>query len=275
MDENRTGRFIAELRREKKLTQKDLAAQLYITDKAVSKWERGLSYPDITLLTSIADILGVTTGEMLNGQRSEAGASEDMEKTIDNALAYAEESAERKIVSFQNVLSISFSILLLAGIMVCSVCDVAISGTFTWSLYPISSMLFAWFVFMPLIKYGSKGMPGALAALSVLIIPFLYVISKIVDNNLIMTIGMKMSLFSIAYLWCVYLIFRRLKERRIIAAAFSLLLAIPLCIIINVSLAGILSVSFFDIWDILAFAIMLVSAAALLMADYFKQHKKL
>ncbi len=159
--------------------------------------------------------------------------------------------------------------------MVCSVCDVAISGTFTWSLYAISSILFAWLVFMLLIKYGSKGMPGALAALSVLIIPLLYVISKIADNNLIMTIGMRMSLFSIAYLWCVYLIFRRLKERRIMAAAFSLLLAIPLCIIINVSLAGILSVSFLDIWDILAFAIMLVSAAALLMVDYFKRHKKL
>lgn len=55
MDENRTGQFIAELRKEKKITQKDLAIQLHIIDKAVSKWERGLSYPDITLLTSIAE----------------------------------------------------------------------------------------------------------------------------------------------------------------------------------------------------------------------------
>lgn len=43
MDENKIGQFIAELRKEKKLTQKDLAAQLHITDKAVSKWERGVS----------------------------------------------------------------------------------------------------------------------------------------------------------------------------------------------------------------------------------------
>lgn len=253
MDENRTGQFIAELRKEKKITQKDLAAQLHITDKAVSKWERGLSYPDITLLTSIADILGVTTSELLNGQRRETNASKDIEKTIDNALAYAEKSAKRKILSFQNMLSIAFSILLLVGIIACSICDVAISGTFTWSLYPISSILFVWFVFVPLIKYGSKGTLGSLTVFSILIIPFLYVISKIVDNNLIMLIGIRMSLFSIAYLWCVYLIFRRLKERKIIATAFSLLLAIPLCIIINVSLAGILSVSFFDIWDILGF----------------------
>ena len=137
MEENRIGQFIAELRKEKKLTQKDLAAQLHITDKAVSKWERGLSCPDITLLTSVADILGVTTSELLNGQRSET-LSKDIEETVDNALVYAEKSVKRKMVSFQNILTISFSMFLLTGVIVCSICDVAISGTFTWSLYPIS-----------------------------------------------------------------------------------------------------------------------------------------
>ena len=179
MDENKIGQFIAELRKEKKLTQKDLAAQLHITDKAVSKWERGLSCPDITLLTSVADILGVTTGELLNGQRSET-LSKDIEKTVDNALIYAEKSAKRKMVSFQNVLTISFSVLLLLGIIVCSICDMAISGTFTWSLYPISSCLFAWLVFVPLVKYGNKGIRCSLVSFSIIIIPFLYVISKII-----------------------------------------------------------------------------------------------
>lgn len=274
MDENRIGQFIAELRKEKKMTQKDLASQLHITDKAISKWERGLSCPDITLLTSIADIFGVTTSELLNGQRSEATAPKDIEKTIDNALAYAEKSAKRKIVSFQNVLSIAFSIVLLMGIVICSICDVATSGTFTWSLYPISSILFVWFVFMPFIKYGSKGILGSLVVFSVLIIPFLYVISKIVDNNLIMPIGIRISPFSVVYLWCVYLIFRKLKKRKIIATAFSLLLAIPLCVIININIAKILSVSFFDIWDILSFAIIIVSVITLFMIDYFKRYKK-
>ncbi len=98
-------------------------------------------------------------------------------------------------------------------------------------------------------------------------------ISKLVGNHLIMPIGIRMSLFSIAYLWCVYLIFRRLKERKILAAAFSLLLAVPLCIIINISLAEILSASSFDIWDILSVAIIIVSATVLFVIDYFKRHK--
>ena len=122
MEENRIGQFIVELRKEKKLTQKDLAAQLHITDKAVSKWERGLSCPDITLLTSVADILGVTTSELLNGQRSET-LSKDIEETVDNALVYAEKSVKRKMVSFQNILTISFSMFLLTGVIVCSICD--------------------------------------------------------------------------------------------------------------------------------------------------------
>lgn len=72
-----------------------MATQLHITDKAVSKWERGLSCPDIVLLTSIADILGVTTSELLNGEKK---SSVDAETTVDNVLNYAEKTVNKKIV---------------------------------------------------------------------------------------------------------------------------------------------------------------------------------
>lgn len=63
------GQFLSQLRKEKELTQKQLAEKLYISDKAVSKWERGLSLPDISLLMPLAKILGVTTTELLRGER--------------------------------------------------------------------------------------------------------------------------------------------------------------------------------------------------------------
>ncbi len=50
IDKEKFGSFVAQLRREKGLTQKDLAEKLFLSDKAVSKWERGLSLPDIRLL---------------------------------------------------------------------------------------------------------------------------------------------------------------------------------------------------------------------------------
>ena len=59
------GTFIAQQRRAMDLTQKDLAERLHVTDKAVSKWERGLSYPDVTLLEPLAETLGLEVGELL------------------------------------------------------------------------------------------------------------------------------------------------------------------------------------------------------------------
>ena len=67
MDNLKTGAFIKSCRKEKKMTQKELADRLHVTDRAVSKWERGLSAPDIALLEPLASVLGVTIVELLSG----------------------------------------------------------------------------------------------------------------------------------------------------------------------------------------------------------------
>ena len=69
MDTIKTGGLIAQVRREKELTQKDLAERLHVSVQAVSKWERGLSCPDIALLEPLAEALGLTVTELLSGQR--------------------------------------------------------------------------------------------------------------------------------------------------------------------------------------------------------------
>ena len=53
MDAKKLGQFIAEIRKEKEMTQAELASKLHVTDKAVSKWERGLGLPDITALSRL------------------------------------------------------------------------------------------------------------------------------------------------------------------------------------------------------------------------------
>lgn len=72
IDKKEFGTFVAELRKEKGLKQKELAAKLLISDKAVSKWETGLSMPDITLLVPLADALDVTVTELLECRRMTA-----------------------------------------------------------------------------------------------------------------------------------------------------------------------------------------------------------
>ena len=59
------GSRLAAFRRQKKLTQKELAEALHVTDKAVSKWERGVNYPDITLMQPLADCLGIPVAQLL------------------------------------------------------------------------------------------------------------------------------------------------------------------------------------------------------------------
>lgn len=70
MDNKKFGAFIVKLRKEKGLTQKELADKIFVTDKAVSKWERGLSFPDIELLIPIAEIFSVSVLELLKGERN-------------------------------------------------------------------------------------------------------------------------------------------------------------------------------------------------------------
>lgn len=88
--------FVTQQRKEKGWTQKDLADRLFISDKAVSKWERGLSLPDISLLIPLADCLGVGVAELLEGKRTENPAeAENVEILVKKALSLAEEDPEQ------------------------------------------------------------------------------------------------------------------------------------------------------------------------------------
>lgn len=71
MDNIQFGAFVAQLRKEQNLTQKELADRLHVTDKAVSKWETGKGFPDVKLLEALAQELGVSLVELLQGARTE------------------------------------------------------------------------------------------------------------------------------------------------------------------------------------------------------------
>lgn len=68
MDVAKTGKFIAKKRKIMNMTQNELAEKLHITDKAVSKWERGLSFPDISILIPLAEILNISLYDLLKGE---------------------------------------------------------------------------------------------------------------------------------------------------------------------------------------------------------------
>ena len=99
MDKEKTGQLITELRKEKGLTQKQLAEALNVTDKAVSKWERGLSFPDISMLEPISELLGVSIMEILAGERQsgeETMSRQEAKDLINASVELSEEEIRHK-----------------------------------------------------------------------------------------------------------------------------------------------------------------------------------
>lgn len=97
LDKERFGQFVAVLRKEKGMTQKELAEKLYLSDKAVSKWERGLSIPDVALLVPLAEALGVTVTELLECRRMNLGglSPQQVEELVKKAVALSEPEPRR------------------------------------------------------------------------------------------------------------------------------------------------------------------------------------
>ena len=119
MDNKKTfGMFILQRRRELGMTQKEFASRLFVTESAVSKWERGLSYPDITLLQNICAVLEVSEHELLSG-------SEDTRQRDSYRLA------ERYIRLCRNTRLTQY--IFYGGILlICAIVNLAVSHRLDW-----------------------------------------------------------------------------------------------------------------------------------------------
>lgn len=92
MTSKECGNFIAELRKENELTQKDLAAKINVSDKAVSRWETGKGYPDVTSLVSLSEYFDVSVNELLAGKRLTV---ENIRETADENLISVFEQVQK------------------------------------------------------------------------------------------------------------------------------------------------------------------------------------
>ena len=95
MDAAVFGRFLAETRRARNMTQAELAGRVGVTDKAVSRWERGVGFPDINTLEPLAAALGLTVPELLRSRRDEAPqplSDRDVTELLQSAVTMAREN---------------------------------------------------------------------------------------------------------------------------------------------------------------------------------------
>ncbi len=110
MEQNLIGEFIATCRKEKGLTQMQLAEKLNITNRAVSKWETGKCMPDASLMLDLCDILGIAVNELLSGERI---IMEDYQKRAEEKLVELQakkDKAQRGYNSILKILIVVFSL---------------------------------------------------------------------------------------------------------------------------------------------------------------------
>lgn len=121
MDQILTGKFISQERKRKGYTQKQLSEKLGISDKTVSKWERGNGFPEVSLLLPLCNELDITVNELLSGERvSEEDYCKNAEENMLNLVKEAQESKKRIIMSFMIaflVILASVPLFLLSGLL--------------------------------------------------------------------------------------------------------------------------------------------------------------
>lgn len=119
MDTQKIGKFLKELRNEKKLTQEQLAELMYVSGRTVSRWETGTNLPDIAILLDLADFYEVDIREVLDGQRKESNMDKEKEETIIKVAEYSQEENRRLMgggkVLFIIGLIVSFANLIIEG----------------------------------------------------------------------------------------------------------------------------------------------------------------
>lgn len=139
--ENSFGEFLRQKRQEKKLTQKQLSKLLFVSESTISKWEKDVAHPDITLLPKLSEILGVSEHELITA-------------SVDNK-AREEKGQAKKWRALSLTWSLFFYIAYAVALIPCFICNLAINKTLSWFWIVVSALLLS-FTFTNLPKLIKK-----------------------------------------------------------------------------------------------------------------------
>ena len=118
MDQIKIGKFISELRKEKGMTQEQLAVKLGVTQKSVSRWETGKNMPDLSLLQLLSAELGISVSELLDGEKISTVENKNVDEAINQIIDYSIKLKRHRIFSSRDVDFITGVIVTLIGIIV-------------------------------------------------------------------------------------------------------------------------------------------------------------
>ena len=120
MDQKKIGRFLKELRKEKDITQEQLAEKIKVSSRTVSRWETGSNMPDISLLAELAEFYDVSIPEIIDGERKSEQMNEELKETVIKVTDYTETNNARllkrvRIIGITGVITILIAMVMDAG----------------------------------------------------------------------------------------------------------------------------------------------------------------
>jgi hypothetical protein len=132
--------------------------------------------------------------------------------------------------------------------------------------------VFAWVISFPGILLGKKGIAMSFISLSVFIIPYLYLMSRLLNARAVFSVGSAIAFVAILFLWLIFAVFNRIgKTQKLIALGTSFLLAIPFMFVINAVLSKMTAEPILDVWDMLTVFLLLIFAFVFFICDYAKK----
>lgn len=124
MDQIKIGKFIAECRKKENLTQVQLAENLNVSDRAVSKWETGKSMPDNSIMLDLCDILKISVNDLLCGERvTMENKNEKLEQALLDAVRQKQD-ADKRLLFIEILLGVALVVIMLATCMIAAFADV-------------------------------------------------------------------------------------------------------------------------------------------------------
>lgn len=269
MNQEAIGKFISELRRDKNMTQETLGTVLGVTNRSVSRWENGVTMPDLSLLSVIADVLDVSVTELLNGRKMTQDELKELKKSVDSMLEYYK---SERIVNKRKLSTIFNWILTLLFVFVVGICllvDFLVNTSFSWSLIVLISMILFSLLLVPFINFVKKPCLAFIIILTLSIFPYLYTLGWIIDISNEMSLGYAIAVASLSMLWIVYFVFVYFRNRVFAALGVSMLLSAIFTYGINVLIDSMIIKNVYDhLGTMINIGACLIAALVFFILDY-------
>src|SRR5690554_2729963 len=207
------GAFIRQERKKQSLTQKDLGEAVGVSDKAVSKWERGLSFPDITLLSALADVLDVSIVELIQGERFQEDKVDvnSIKEVVNMTVSYSDKSYQEKS---RKIITIIMLLVAVISSVTCLIVNLAVTSSVDWALYPIGAFVLVFAILLPILYIKDRKMEYTLVIGGIATIGYLLLIQLLTNTSRwAITIEVPVTLFIGILTYVIFKMYTLIKNK--------------------------------------------------------------